>query len=200
MVKERAEWLGLPITHMSHRTRPARTVRQCARPSCDEATTNGRFCSKRCSAIVTNAEAPRRKRKSPRYFYCAWCDEELRRGQQHRQCCSQDCLTAFKRYQRRNAWLRGEPISVTSYMVKLWMIELTCHTCEHCGREGEYSEYTKQPVSLLELDHINGNNKDHRFENVQLLCSWCHKRTPTWGYNSHRRTLASAVEQRSVAQ
>lgn len=35
-------------------------------------------------------------------------------------------------------------------------------------------------VIVLELDHINGNNKDHRLENLRLLCPNCHSQTSTF--------------------
>jgi len=37
----------------------------------------------------------------------------------------------------------------------------------------------------LELDHINGDNRDNTVENLRLLCPNCHSLTPTWrGRNS----------------
>ena len=33
---------------------------------------------------------------------------------------------------------------------------------------------------VLELDHINGNNRDHRIENIRFLCPNCHSQTPNW--------------------
>lgn len=44
--------------------------------------------------------------------------------------------------------------------------------CECCG----IFEWHSKPLTL-ELDHINGNNRDHRIENIRLLCPNCHSLT-----------------------
>lgn len=33
----------------------------------------------------------------------------------------------------------------------------------------------------LQIDHINGNNKDNRIENLRFLCPNCHSQTDTFG-------------------
>lgn len=58
--------------------------------------------------------------------------------------------------------------------------------CECCGLE----EWQGKPIPL-ELHHINGDNHDHRIENLSMLCPNCHALTDTYrGRNksAHRET------------
>lgn len=56
--------------------------------------------------------------------------------------------------------------------------------CENCKNY----EWMGYPISL-ELDHVNGDNKDHRIENLRILCPNCHAQTDTYrGKNIGRVT------------
>lgn len=46
------------------------------------------------------------------------------------------------------------------------------HCCESCG----LSEWLGDPIPL-ELEHCDGNNKNHQKENLLLLCPNCHAKT-----------------------
>ena len=48
-------------------------------------------------------------------------------------------------------------------------------TCECCG----LTEWQGAPIPL-ELHHLNGDNKDNRLENLQLLCPNCHALTDSY--------------------
>jgi 5-methylcytosine-specific restriction endonuclease McrA len=48
--------------------------------------------------------------------------------------------------------------------------------CERCG----LTEWLGAPI-CIELHHRNGDGRDNRLENLELLCSNCHSQTDNWG-------------------
>lgn len=55
------------------------------------------------------------------------------------------------------------------------------YRCSECGLDS----WRNQPLSL-QLDHINGDHRDHRLSNLRLLCPNCHSQTDTYAGRSKK--------------
>jgi hypothetical protein len=69
---------------------------------------------------------------------------------------------------------------MSSRKVKKELIDIKGYKCEICNIE----KWLDKPISL-ELDHIDGNNKNDELMNVRLLCPNCHSQT----YNFRGRNI-----------
>lgn len=58
---------------------------------------------------------------------------------------------------------------------KKYLIVERGYVCEKCNN----TEWLGKLITL-EIDHIDGNNKNNTKENLKLLCPNCHAQTPTW--------------------
>jgi len=66
--------------------------------------------------------------------------------------------------------------SATTFKNRILKEGLLKYICYECGQGPEY----RGKYMSLDLDHINGNNKDNRLENLRILCGYCHKQTETY--------------------
>lgn len=81
---------------------------------------------------------------------------------------------------------------VQSYKLKakLFAKGLKIPRCELCG----WAEMSPDGRIPVELDHINGNHKDNRIENLRILCPNCHSLQPTHRGKNKKVRLARVVE------
>lgn len=78
--------------------------------------------------------------------------------------------------------IEGRRTGRTHLKGRLLQAGLLQQECAECGLK----EWRGKPLSLA-LHHRNGNNRDNRIENLQMLCPNCHSQTPNFsGRNASR--------------
>lgn len=81
----------------------------------------------------------------------------------------------FKARPLEEVLVNGSTVGNARLLRRLIREGLLAARCQICGR----AQWRCQPIPL-ELDHINGDPTDNRFENLRVLCPNCHALTPTY--------------------
>lgn len=64
---------------------------------------------------------------------------------------------------------------ISNDAIKSRLVKERGHKCEVCN----LTEWLNKPI-CLELEHIDGNNRNNKRLNLKLICPNCHSQTPTW--------------------
>jgi DNA-binding transcriptional ArsR family regulator len=79
-------------------------------------------------------------------------------------------------------------VSRTNLRLRLLVDGLKDARCERCG----LTEWLGEPAPL-QLHHVNGDGRDNRVENLQILCPNCHSQTDSWGGRNRGKVPVAAT-------
>ncbi len=107
------------------------------------------------------------------YNKCLNCESEFGyyKGQSSGKYCSNKC---------QGEHIVKEKLCKGTTMTKAMRKYLNENLGDCCSECGVGREWNGKPLTL-QIDHISGDNKDNRIENLRLICPNCHTQTDTWG-------------------
>lgn len=142
---------------------------------CGEPTDNPRFCSSSCAATVNNVN-----RAGPP-VKCRYCGEEVPRDKHRKIYCGTTCASSHQKQRTIDLWLAGETTGLTAGLVstpiKDWLRRTRGDACELCGWSEVNPVTGRVPVVA---DHIDGDWRHNRPENLRLICPNCDSLQPTY--------------------
>lgn len=134
------------------------------------------FCSQSCSASYNNKKYKIKQRPED---YCKNCGKPIKYPNKY---CSNKCQQEFiyKSYIKR--WKDGDEDGMCgeygiSWHIKRYLFDKYNNQCCKCGWHEINPTTGKVP---LEVHHIDGNYKNNKEDNLELLCPNCHSLTPTY--------------------
>lgn len=148
---------------------------------------SGRFCSRACANSRVWSQKDKQKKSETvkkKFAQEKWGYHSI--TSEHRKA-----IGFSVRKKAIKDLLEAEFNTLSDYQQRKILLLENDYRCQKCN-VGEW-EGEQLP---LEIHHINGDRKDKRRENVELLCPNCHSITPNWKTKTHytREKLAKRQE------
>jgi protein-arginine kinase activator protein McsA len=90
--------------------------------------------------------------------------------------------------------------ALRKWIITFKLLPYRCNTLE-CVLHDEKNVLWNGKLIILDLDHINGDNKDNRIENLRFLCPNCHSQTETYkGLNNRKKSNSANFHSRRTTK
>ncbi len=112
--------------------------------------------------------------------YCKKCSKKTaRRGYKY---CSNQCQMDYQYTKYIDDWLNGEvnggtAAGLVSLHIKRYLREKYNNACQDCGWSKVNPHTNRVP---LEVEHVDGDHKNNKINNLKLICPNCHALTGTY--------------------
>jgi len=129
-------------------------------------------------------------------YNCLLCGKENRFGHSKtNKFCGSTCLWKYEHEEFIKRWKAGLEEGVrgstqTSSRIRKYIVEKFNNTCQSCGQEAIHNG---KPLSM-QLEHIDGNSRNNKEENLSLLCPNCHTQTEFYGSKNKGRGRGSLLK------
>ena len=128
---------------------------------------SNKFCGSSCAATYNNT----RKKTKPKPT-CNYCDATISRGKKY---CNTKCQKELQYCTRIQEYQSGKVAKLGKPTVKRFLKERDGDKCSVCDITDWCGE-----VIVFELEHIDGNSRNNKEDNLCLICPNCHSQTPTF--------------------
>lgn len=141
---------------------------------CCVLTLNKRFCSSSCSAKFYN------KKRKKNTKYCLYCNKEISKNAE--KYCNLTCKKHYEYNKFIEEWKKGKhnysENGNMSLYIKRYVRKKFNNKCCVCGWNKIHPITENVPV---QINHIDGDHKNNKEQNLELLCPNCHNLTENFG-------------------
>lgn len=144
------------------------------------------------------------------YLTCRYCKKSYPKNRKGILYCSRDCylkalqnckndrdMDIIKAFNNndiellsvKNGYTKGEMSLHVKQIIIPYLLDKQSHLCAICGCPDKWNS---KPLVFI-LDHINGDWKDHRKENIRLICPNCNSQLDTTKHHKGKGRYSNRV-------
>lgn len=129
----------------------------------------GKYCCKLCA----NKAIAAKRKPLPSNCICTWCEKDFRIKEHRRKrsksglnFCSRNCKDEAQRIDNNIKEIQPSHYKDGSSVYRDRALKYYGNKCRSCN-------YNKN-INILQVHHIDGNRKNNRISNLEVLCPNCH--------------------------